>query len=270
MRDQLGELLGVADGRQGVLRPGDHQGRHADRLELEAQVLGRIEDRTDLSDERLGRLLEHDARDQVHPDPEPLPQPRPDEPFERLVAERGHPTLVHRVGPFLQQLATPRVVATGSARQHQRAGAVRVEHPDDLRDHAAHRRANHVGSLDALGVEDRERVQRHLLEGVPAVGPVAAPGAPVVERVTAELAAEGEPLQGPAPRVRAESLDHQQRRTITAAEDVVVDRDIVTGHDLRHRSPLRARTDASTVLANRESTLDPVPPHSVRTGGSGR
>ena len=42
---------------------------------------------------------------------------------------------------------------------------------------------------------------------------VAAAGAPVVEGVAAVPAPEGEPLEGPAPGVGAEALDHQQRRT---------------------------------------------------------
>ena len=125
VRDQLGELLGVTDRSERVLGPGDDERRDADRRELEAQLVGRVEDRTDLGDERLGRLLQHDAGEQVEPDPEPLPQPGPDEPLERLVAQRRHPALVDRVGPLLQQLTAPVVVAARGAGEDERAGALR-------------------------------------------------------------------------------------------------------------------------------------------------
>ena len=96
-----------------------------------------------------------------------------------------------------------------------------------------------MGPVDALGVEHGERVEGHLLERVRPGRAVAAPGAPVVDGVAAVAAAEGQPLEGPAPGVGAEALDHEQRRAVATAEDVVVDRDAVLDDDLRHRSPLR-------------------------------
>ena len=44
-------------------------------------------------------------------------------------------------------------------------------------------------------------------------GPVAAADAAVVDREAAVLAAERHALEGPAPGVGAEALDHQERRT---------------------------------------------------------
>ena len=69
------------------------------------------------------------------------------------------------VGPFGEQLAAPLVVPAGGARERERAHAVGMHHADDLRDDAAHRRADDVRALDALGVEHRDRVVRPCARG---------------------------------------------------------------------------------------------------------
>ena len=51
--------------------------------------------------------------------------------------------------------------------------------------------------------------------------------AAVVDGVTAVAAAERHALEGPAARVGAEALDHQDGGPVPTAEDVVVDRDAV-------------------------------------------
>ena len=53
-------------------------------LEREADVVGRVEDRVDLGDEGLGRLLEDDPREDVEPDAEAAAQPRSDEPLQAV------------------------------------------------------------------------------------------------------------------------------------------------------------------------------------------
>ena len=73
------------------------------------------------------------------PDPESAPQPGSDQPLQGLVSEGGHAADLNRVGPLGQQLAPPFVVTTRGAGKNQRPGAIRMEHPDDLRDDAAHR-----------------------------------------------------------------------------------------------------------------------------------
>ena len=60
--------------------------------------------------------------------------------------------------------------------------------------------------------------------------------APVVDGDAPELAAQRQPLQGPAARVGAEALDHHERRAVPTPEDVVVDRHAVVDDDLRHRT----------------------------------
>ena len=69
------------------------------------------------------------------------------------------------VGPLREQLAAPLVVLARGARERQRAHAVGVQHADDLRDDAAHRRADDVRALDPLGVEHRDRVGGHARRG---------------------------------------------------------------------------------------------------------
>ena len=107
---------------------------------------------------------------------------------------------------------------------------------DDLRDHAAHRRADDVRRRDAFGVEHGQRVVRHLLERV---GPRRGAGVPdtaVVGREAPVVPAEGHALEGPAAGVGAEALDQENRRAVSAAPDVVEDLDAVVGGDLLHRS----------------------------------
>ena len=128
------------------------------------------------------------------------------------------------------------MVAARRARQHQRPGALGVHDADDLRDHAAHRRADDVGRLDAFGVEDGQRVVRHLIERV---GPRRAAGVPdtaVVGREAPVVPAERHPLERPAAGIGAEALDQEDRRAVPAAPDVVEDLDAVVGGDLLHRS----------------------------------
>ena len=82
--------------------------------------------------------------------------------------------------------------------------ALGVQHADDLRDHAAHRRADDVRALDALGVEHLDRVLRPSGRG--RTGPGGASectGAAVVERDAAVAAAERAALERPARGVHA-------------------------------------------------------------------
>jgi hypothetical protein len=69
----------------------------------------------------------------------------------------------------------------------------------DLGDGTAHRVAEDVGPVDALGVEDGHGVGGHLFQGVGTGGLVGPAGAPVVEGDAAEPAAEHETLAGPDP-----------------------------------------------------------------------
>ena len=92
---------------------------------------------------------------------EPALQARADEPTHAVLGERMHPTRGDDLGPLLEQFAPPLVVPARGARQRQRPHSLGVQHTDDLRDHAAHRRADDVGAVDALGVEHLDRVACH-------------------------------------------------------------------------------------------------------------
>ena len=106
----------------------------------------------------------------------------------------------------------------------------------DLRDHAAHRRADDVRRRDAFGVEHGQRVVRHLLERV---GPGRGTGVPdtaVVRREAAVVPAERHALERPAARVGPQALDQEDRGAVSATPDVIRDLDAVVGGDLLHRS----------------------------------
>ena len=109
-----------------------------------------------------------------------------------------------------------------------------VAHGEELRDHAAHRRADHVGRTDAGRIEHGHRVVGHLVEGVAAEGLVAAPDAAVVEGDRAHRRGEGEALEHPAVLVRAEPLDHQQRLAPGQAAHVEVEPSAVGRAGGRH------------------------------------
>ena len=198
-RDQLGQLLGVAERRERVLGTGDHERGRGDRVQLVAHVVGHGEDRVDLRDERLRLRLHEHAREHVHEHTEAPLQPRADEPAHAVVVgERVHAAL-----------PTPRRPhSASSSRRHSwcrhavhastsERDALGVHDADDLRDHAAHRRADHVRALDAFRVEHLDRVLRHPHEVVRAGRRVGVAGAAVVDRDAAMLPAERAALEPP-------------------------------------------------------------------------
>ena len=147
------------------------------------------------------------------------------------------------------------MVAARGAGEHERSSALGVQHADDLGDHAAHRRADDVGRVDALGVEDRHRVARHLVERVRARRLPREAGAPVVGCEAAVAAAERHALEGPAAGVGPEALDHQERLAVALAPDVVGDLDAVVGDHRVHAdlpSPLGLPVAAGCLLAANE------------------
>ena len=77
----------------------------------------------------------------------------------------GMPCSVTTLGPLGEQLAPPLVVPARGARERQRLHPIGMQHADDLRDHAAHRRADDVRALDARRVEHRDRVLRPSARG---------------------------------------------------------------------------------------------------------
>ena len=232
--DQLGQLLRVAERRERVLRAGDHERGRGDRVQLGAHVVGHREDRVDLRGERLRLGLHEHAGEHVHEHAEPALQPRADEPAHAVVGERGHAVRRHLLAPLGEQLAAPRVVPARRAREHERVHTVRVHDAEDLRDHAAHRRADHVGARDAFRVEHLDRVLRHAHEVVRTGRRVGVPGAAVVDRDAAVVAAERAALERPTPGVHAEPLDHQHGRAVAGAPGVVRDAHAVARDDLAH------------------------------------
>jgi hypothetical protein len=119
-----------------------------------------------------------------------------------------------------------------------------------------------------LGVEHRERVGGHLEQrrrdrAARRSGRCRGCRARTQRWVPPERA----PLERPAPMSRHRGPGSSAPATVAAAEDVVVDRDAVAGHDLRHRSPLRVPNSREQDAREREPTLDRVPLHSVRAVG---
>ena len=119
------------------------------------------------------------------------------------------PALVHGVGPLLRAARA----ATRGAGTHVHAStserdALRVR---DARNWAITPPIDAPitwARLDALGVEHRRPRRRHLLERERVRRAGAAADAAVVDRDAAEPPAERDPLERPAPRVGAETLDH--------------------------------------------------------------
>ena len=223
-RDQLRELLGVAERGERVLRAGDDERRRRDLRELEPQLVAGVEDRVDLRDERV-RLRSARARAASTFTNTPKRRCRRGPIIQRMrvVHQAGHAALVDDVRPLREQLAAPLVVLARGAREREGAHPVGVQHADDLRDDTAHRRADDVRALDALGVEHRDRVGGHAHEVVRAGRRVGVTGAAVVGRDAAVAAAERAPLQRPAAVVDAEALDHQDRRTVATTPRAVRD-----------------------------------------------
>ena len=226
--------------------------------ELEAQLVGRVEDRADLRDERLGRLLQHDARD-AGSSRSRTASAGGDRRATRALRRRARPCR-----PRPPRRPTPAsssrrhvVVAARGAREDRATGCGRgcstpmicaITPPIDAPITCARSTPSASRTASASSAICSS-------EYGPS-GRSTATGAAVVERVAAVTAPEGHALQRPAPRVGAEALDHQERRTLPAAEDVVVDRDAVARHDLRHRSPLRVPHCREHRARERESTLD--------------
>ena len=128
-----------------------------------------------------------------------------------------HAVRGNELAPLGEQLAPPFVVAARGAREHQRAHAVGMQHADDLRDHAAHRRTDDVCTLDPRRVEHLDRVVRHAHEVVGTRRRVGVTGAAVVDRDAAVMPSERAPLERPPASVHAEALDQQHRRTVALA-----------------------------------------------------
>ena len=150
------------------------------------------------------------------------------------------PLRVHDVGPLREQLAAPLVVLARGARERERTHALGMHHADDLRDHAAHRRADDVRALDALGVEHRDRVGGHADEVVRAGRRIRVPGAAIVGRDATVTTTERAALQRPTAVIHAETLDHQDGRTVAATPRAVRDLDAIVGNRRRHCSRLPA------------------------------
>src|SRR5581483_11006993 len=81
----------------------------------------------------------------------------------------------------------------------------------------------------------------------------------VVDGVAPEATAEGEALERPAPRVRAEALDHQERLAVGAAEDLVVDVDAVGCHEIGHGPLAPSRPAPSRPAPSRPAPSRPAP-----------
>ena len=125
-------------------------------------------------------------------------QARPDQPAHAVVASARpcrarSTTSAHSASSSRRHAWCWHAVHASDERPHP----IGVHHADDLRDHAAHRRAHDVRALDALGVEHRERVRGHLEEVVRAGRRVGVTGAAVVGRDAAVPAAERAPLERP-------------------------------------------------------------------------
>ena len=126
VRDQLGELLGVAERRERVLRAGDHERRRVTCRQLEAQLVGRVEDRVDLRDERV-RLRLHRARARARSRTRRTGGAGADRSSQRMPSSisPGMPLLAHDVRPFREQLAPPFVVLARGARERRASARAR-------------------------------------------------------------------------------------------------------------------------------------------------
>src|SRR5262249_40082 len=136
--------------------------------------------------------------------------------------EGAHALRLRDGSPVLEQLAPPRQMPARGAREDQRPNPMRMDHRNDLRDDAAHRCTHDVRAVVAGGVEYRERVLGHLFEVVVTRGPVTASDTSIVEHDAAVATTDRVPLEGPASRISAESLDHEDRLTVAATGHVVV------------------------------------------------
>ena len=92
-----------------------------------------------------------------------------------------------------------------------------------LRNHASHRDAEHVGALDARGVEHGGGIVCEIAHPEPQPGPARAPGAAVVEEDDAEVAREDPRKPAPAARREGKAHDEEERRRSLAAHLLVVD-----------------------------------------------
>lgn len=149
--------------------------------------------------------------------------------------------LVEELDPFAEELATPRRNPARGARQHERPHSFWVAKGEDLRYGAAHRPSDHVGPLDAFGVEHGDHVGRHGLEVIGPARFVRQTGTAVVRRDASIPSAEGATLADPAPPIDAETHHEQQRLALRITEDVVGNPSSVCRYHPCH--------DDSTVLA---------------------
>ena len=133
-------------------------------------------------------------------------QPEAERSQHRLAAER-HPHLA----PRGVQRAHVSVRTGERATQVERAHPPGVRERHLLRDHAAHRHADHVPALDAEGVHQPERVAGHHRDRVGAVGRVRLARAPVVEGDHPMVLGEGAHLQAPGGVIAAEAHDEHER-----------------------------------------------------------
>ena len=181
------------------------------------------------------------------------------------------PRSLTTLGPLGEQLAAPRVVPARGAREHERAHPLGVHHADDLRDDAAHRRADDVRALDALRVEHLDRVLRHPHEVVRPGRRVGVAGAAVVERDAAVAAAERAALERPAaavmPRPWIISTGEPSRRphvsyAMCVPSSVTV-ADMTRGY--RRVSPASSRAPTASRIASRNA-----PPRAGRPGRTDR
>ena len=110
-----------------------------------------------------------------------------------------------------------------------------------LDDHPAHRHTHHVGPLDAVGVEDGDRVTRHVGQRVRRavfadrrVGEVGRqPDITVVEADDVEAAGDEllAPRVGEVDALAAEPVDEEQRRVAGRSERVVVEFAVVVASE---------------------------------------
>jgi hypothetical protein len=168
------------------------------------------------------------------------------------------PLLGHH-GDGLKRFGRARGQAAPAAARHQRGQA---RHPidkarrHDLADHAAHGRADHVGLADAEGVEEPDRVRRHVIEEIGHLGlhsgrdqllcrrHVGQPGGielarqphvPVVESEHPETGRQQavDELVGPVDELHAETVDEQDHRRGLRTAQIVFDGEAV-GPNCRH------------------------------------
>lgn len=179
---------------------------------------------------------------------------------------RDHRVLVLRfwaLGQGLQRLFLRRgdlAAAGGRHDRSERAHAVWMVERDALRDHSAHRRADHMRLLDSQCIEQAGRVRRHIRQGIgrldfkPQLVPdhhledarrlrsvhlLAQADIAIVEPDDAKAARRQriEQFVGPQRHLRAEPVDQQDRRSIGRPPLVIFERDPI-GFDLRHAFPL--------------------------------